>query len=70
MYVNGIKSQVLIKFYDEQRVMDLVNRNNGQFACEHKTGENSCVKTYPARLGLDSRIRLQIYPLKLRRQLL
>jgi hypothetical protein len=36
-HVNGTKRQVFVKFYDEQRVMDLVKRNNGKFACERTT---------------------------------
>jgi hypothetical protein len=62
-HVNGIKRQVFINVYDEQRVKDLVKRNNGQFACEHTNGEISSVKICPAGLRLD-RIRQQIYPLK------
>ena len=68
-HVNGTKRQVFIKFYDEQRVMDLVKRNNGQFACEHTAGEIASFKICPTVLGLD-RIRLQIYTPKLPRKLL
>jgi hypothetical protein len=68
-YFKGTKCQVSIKFCDKRRVMDLVKRNKGQFACEHTTGEIVSFKICPAGFGLD-RIRLQIYHLKLPRKLL
>jgi hypothetical protein len=43
-HVNGTTRHVFIKFYDEQRVMGLGKRNNGQFACEHTTGEIASLK--------------------------
>jgi len=52
--LTALNARSSLNFMTKQRVMDLVKRNNGQFASEHTTGEIASFKICPTVLGLDT----------------